>query len=55
MTGRERLLSSGRDDDVMKLVKGDLELAVARIAGRDIDKILSGSAASDLMEIYRIQ
>lgn len=55
VTGRERLQSGGQDGDVMKLVQGDLELAVARIVGRDIGKILSGSSADDLMEILRIE
>ncbi len=54
-TGRERLRSGGRDGDVMKLVQGDLELAVARIVGRDIGKILSGNSAKELSEILRIE
>lgn len=55
VTGRERLRSGGRDGDVMELVQGDLELAVARIVGRDIGKILSGSSIKDLKEILRIE
>jgi len=55
VVGRERLRSDGRDRDVMALVQGDLELAVARVAGRDIGIVLSGKSAEVLTEILRIE
>ncbi len=55
VTGRKRLRSGGRDSDVMELVDGDLEKAVARIAGRDIGKILGGESVGELLEILRIE
>ncbi|RKX44032.1 MAG: hypothetical protein DRP64_07280 [Verrucomicrobia bacterium] len=55
VVGRERLRSDGSDGDVMGLVQGDLEKAAARIAGRDIGKILTEESADELSEILRIE
>jgi len=55
VTGRERLQSGGSDSDVMGLVQGDLETAVARVAGRDIGKLLAEESAGELLEILRIE
>jgi predicted nucleotidyltransferase len=53
VTGRERLRAGGSDGDVMELVKGDLESATARVAGRDMRRILSAASAEQLAEIFR--
>lgn len=55
VTGRERLQSGGRDGDVMTLVDGDLEIATARVAGRDIGNTLNDVSAEELSEILRIE
>jgi predicted nucleotidyltransferase len=55
VTGQDRLLSSGRDRDVMELAEGDLEVATARIAGRDIGNTLNDLSAQELAEILRIE
>lgn len=55
VAGRERLRSDGSDGDVMELVQGDLENAAARIAGRDMGKILTETSAGELMEILRAE
>jgi predicted nucleotidyltransferase len=53
VTGGKRLRSDGSDGDVMELVEGDLELAAARVAGRDMGRILSMASAEELSEILR--
>lgn len=55
VTGRDRLLSGGSDRDVMELAEGDLEVATARIAGRDIGNTLNNVSAKELAEILRIE
>jgi predicted nucleotidyltransferase len=55
VTGRERIRSDGCDGDVMELVGGDLSKAAARIAGRDVGKLLSEDSANELTEILRVE
>jgi predicted nucleotidyltransferase len=53
--GRERLRSDGQDGDVMPLAGGNLEIATARVAGRDIGKMLNEVSAEELAEVLRIE
>lgn len=49
--GKERLRTGGNDADVMGLESGDLQKAVARIAGRDIAGTVCSDTASELSKI----
>ncbi len=51
VTGKERLRTGGRDADVMELESGDLQKAVARIAGRDIAGTVCSDTAVELSKI----
>jgi predicted nucleotidyltransferase len=51
----DRLRSTGTDCDIMEKVGGNLSLATARIAGRDIGATVSASTAELLSEILRIE
>lgn len=55
VAGRERLRSDGSDGDVMGLVAGNLEKAAARMAGRDMGKILSEDSGNELSKIFRVE
>lgn len=51
VTERDRLRSNGSDSDLMEKCRGDLELAAARLAGRDIGGIISDETSRELSEI----
>lgn len=51
VTERDRLRSSGSDSDLMEKCGGDLELATARLAGRDIGSIIADETSKELAEI----
>ena len=53
VTGRDRLLSSGSDADVMPKTEGDQLHAAAWLAGRDMRQILSATSAKVLASILR--
>ncbi len=51
VSGKKRLRTGGSDVDVMELESGDLQKAVARIAGRDIAGTVCSDAAAELSKI----
>ena len=55
VTGRERLRSDGSDRDVMTLEGGSMEKAAARMAGRDMGRILTETSAEEILNILRIE
>ena len=55
VVGRDRLRSEGSDSDIMEKVDGRLEHATARLAGRDIGKIVQKQTAESLSKILWVE
>ncbi|MBT3293769.1 MAG: hypothetical protein HN919_01785 [Verrucomicrobia bacterium] len=55
VTGANRIRSEGSDGDLMEKVGGHLQHATARLAGRDMRRIVQQQTAEDLSEILRFE
>lgn len=55
VTGADRIRSDGSDDDLMEKVGGNLQHATARLAGRDMGRIVQQQTAKELSDILRFE
>jgi predicted nucleotidyltransferase len=55
VTGANRIRSEGSDADIMQMVGGNLQHAAARLAGRDMGRIVQPQTAEGLSEILQFE
>lgn len=55
ITGKDRLCSGGSEADIMSLSDGNPTLAAARLAGRDMGRMISDPTAAVLEDLLRIE